>query len=193
MAKRPTIPRRTQFLAVLLGVVAVWAFVHWIRTGEGPLGGSGSEEVEYAMREVPELLPMVIGTPAADLEESARNPFAYGPPPTPTPNLTPRPTRPPVPTRPPRPTPTPFMVNGVEYPPPPPFDRKYLGFLGPDRSRVAVFRKGEDLEIAIVGGVLKNDRGMETFIVREAWYDSVLIGFVGYPEEVTAREALEEK
>jgi hypothetical protein len=85
------------------------------------------------------------------------------------------------------------MVDGVEYPPPPPFDRLYLGYLGPDRSRVAVFRNGEEIEIAIIGGVLNNDKDKKTYTVREIHYDSVVIGFVGYPEGVTTREALAEK
>jgi hypothetical protein len=85
------------------------------------------------------------------------------------------------------------MIDGVEYPPPPPFDRIYLGYLGPDRFRVAVFRNGEEIEIGAIGSVLNDRQDKPTYIVRQVHYDSVVIGFVGYPEGETTREALEEK
>jgi hypothetical protein len=72
-------------------------------------------------------------------------------------------------------------------PPPPPFDRSYLGHFGPGRSPVAVFRNGEKLEVAIEGEVLD-----EVFILREIGLESVLIGFVGYPEKETTRVPLAE-
>ncbi|MCP4898724.1 MAG: hypothetical protein GY906_17275 [bacterium] len=197
MARVQKLPRRTLVLiGLLIGVLVLWAGVRIMRRGDTASGQGRGELVTYDSREVPELLPLLLGTPVADLTESDRNPFAYGPPPTPTPNLTPRPTRPPVPTRSILPTPTPRTINhnGKKLPmPPPKFDRLYLGYLGPDRSRVAVFRNGEEIEIAVIGDVMNDSRDKQTFILREVHYDSVEIGYVGYPEGVTTREALAEK
>jgi hypothetical protein len=127
--------------------------------------------------------------------DSERNPFAFGPPPTPTPNLTPKPTRPPRPTMAPRRTPTPRVALGADgrpKPPPPPFDRDYIGYFGPLELQVAAFRKkgmgpdvGRQVEVALVGDVLD-----EIFIVREIGLESVVIGFVGYDPSEDTRVSL---
>ncbi len=174
-------------LIMLLGllVVVVVGFLIW-RTGEGGLIGDQSDdpEVNYTPHHLPELR---LARRSADdyVIEDGRSPFTYGAPPTPTRNLTPPPTMPPRPTRPPRPTPTPTAAGG--RPPPPDFDREYAGYFGPDRLPVAVFRKAEEVYIAVPGEVLE-----EKFIVREIGLESVVIGFVGYPEEVETRVPLAE-
>ena len=110
-------------LYVLFGILAVVAVVAGIRFwgGESSAGGAArAGELEYAARDLPRLELAVLDREADQVAESARNPFAFGPPPTPTPNLTPRPTRPVLPTRPPRPTPTPRIALGADGQPKPP-------------------------------------------------------------------------
>jgi hypothetical protein len=72
-------------------------------------------------------------------------------------------------------------------PPPPPFDRDFIGHFGPVDLQVAAFRvRGDDpdisqIEVASVGDVIDG-----IFIVREIGFESVMIGFVGYdPSEDT--------
>jgi hypothetical protein len=77
-------------------------------------------------------------------------------------------------------------VNGKWILPlPPKFQLSYLGWLGPDRLQVAVFRDGEDVLAVPVGESVK-----DKFIVREVSATGVTIGFVGYPANVTSRVAL---
>jgi len=172
-------------LLVLLGVLAVVAAVAALRfLGSGGMTGdaSSSSGLEYTAKNLP---PLEIGAGGRNDEsgaESAGNPFTYRPPPTPTPNLTPPPTAIPRPTLPPRPTPTPRIAYGLDgqpKPPPPPFDREYIGYLGPRPRLVAAFRKGgqdsTDVEVAMVGDVID-----DIYIVRAIRLESVTIGFVGY-------------
>lgn len=172
-------------LAVLLAVLVVVAIVAGVRfLGDGGMAGSSSErsELEYTAKNLPPLEIGVGGREELSGAESAGNPFAYRAPPTPTPNLTPPPTAIPRPTLPPRPTPTPRIAYGLDgqpKPPPPPFDREYIGYLGPRPTLVAAFRKGgpesTDIEVATVGDIID-----DIFIVRAIRLESVTIGFVGY-------------
>ncbi len=117
-----------------------------------------------------------------------RNLFTFGPPPTPTPD--PRPTPKPPPTLPPRPMPAPtpatvLLPDGKRLAPPPRFSLPYLGWLGPDRLPVAVFRDGDDVLAVPVGDTLK-----DVFILKSVGPVDVTIGFVGYPPEITTKVAL---
>ena len=114
-----------------------------------------------------------------------RNIFTFGPPPTPTPD--PRPTPTPPPSLPPRPivTPTPpgiLLPSGERLAPPPRFSPAYLGWLGPQRLRIAVFRDGEEVLAVPEGATLKT-----SFVVRKVGVSEVVIGYVGYPENVTTK------
>ena len=125
--------------------------------------------------------PREVPTPTA-----GRNLFTFGPPPTPTPDRRPTPT--PVPPPPPRPTPTPegIYVNGKWILPlPPRFPLNYLGWLGTEQLRVAVFRDGDDVLAVPVGDTVK-----QKFVVREVGPTAVTVGFVGYPENVTTKVPL---
>jgi len=66
---------------------------------------------------------------------------------------------------------------------------EYLGNFGPSGRRVAVFRKQTDdsaeIKVALEGSVIEKD-----FIVRTIDLDSVVIGFVGYPEKEMKRVPL---
>ena len=183
-------PQRTVLavvLVVVLVVVVVWQF------GGEKLSSvaGGRQEFEYESHDVPVLRLAQITPLPEDLNSSGRNPFTFGAPPTPTRNLTPPPTLPPRNTatpRPTRPAPTPVNDHGG-LGPPPEFDRTYIGYLGPDHTPVAVFRSRVDendlIEVAMLGEVIDG-----TFIVCDIGLESVEIGFIGYPEEVTTRVPL---
>jgi hypothetical protein len=186
-------------LAVLLGVLAVLAVVAAIRfLGGGGIGGGGSRsgELEYEARNLQPLKTDSIGRQDEQSIESGGNPFAFRQPPTPTPNLTPPPTAIPRPTMPPRPTPTPriaFGADGEPKPPPPPFNREYIGHFGPGMTQVAAFRREGDepgsseIDVAVAGSVLDG-----IFIVRDIGLESVVIGFVGYAPSEDTRVPLSE-
>ena len=184
-------------LTILLAVLAAVSVVMVVRfLGEGSIVGLGSDakELDYAARNLPPLEIDGIGEGVSGDANSEGNPFAFRPPPTPTPNLTPLPTAVPRPTMPPRPTPTPRIALGADgqpKPPPPPFDREYIGYLGPAPMQVAAFRKTEAdatrIEVAVVGDILD-----KIFIVREIGLESVVIGFVDYDRSEDTRVPLAE-
>ncbi len=69
---------------------------------------------------------------------------------------------------------------------------EYIGHFGPKQRRVAVFRKdgvgGSEIAVALEGGVVE-----DVFIVRELGLESVVIGYVGFPETEKKRVPLAEK
>jgi hypothetical protein len=186
---------RLTILLAVLAVVSVVMIVQFLRGGSIVGLASDSKELDYVARNLPPLQIDGIGHEAGGDANSEGNPFAFRPPPTPTPNLTPPPTAVPRPTMPPRPTPTPRIslgADGQPKPPPPPFDREYIGYLGPAPIQVAAFRKSDadstEIEVAVVGDILDN-----IFIVREIGLESVVIGFVDYDPSEDTRVPLAEK
>lgn len=114
--------------------------------------------------------------------ESARNIFdRREPTTTPPPTPTPPPPPPPVPGSalfigplpPPGPTPTPV---------PPEIGFKFIGTFGPREAPIAVLIQSDQLVNARAGDVV-----YDRFILRSIGYESVEIGFVGYPPSVTKR------
>ncbi len=182
--------RLTVLLVILAAVLLIWVIVQH-RSGTGAHGAGSAGEVAYAAGTVP-ALDLAALTPLPETSAKfQRNPFTFGRPPTPTPNLTPRPTLPPRPTRRPWPTPTPYVVHtkdGRTLGPPPRFTAQYIGYFGPSNLPIAVFKEKNQIEIAPQGGVLN-----DVFLIRKVGYDSVEIGYVGYPEEVTKRVPLAAK
>lgn len=180
--------RQLVLLAILI-LVAIWAAFRLM----GPEGLRGPGSTVQAPEWTPHPLPKLVsieglGTSASNPGDH-RNPFVFGPPPTPTPNLTPRPTPVPRATRPPRapgPTPTPTPPG---YRKPPHFDMEYIGFFGPRERQVAVFRKkddtGSEIEVAPIGGLIEDQ-----FILRSIDLESAVIGFVGFPEKEKTRVPL---
>jgi hypothetical protein len=75
-----------------------------------------------------------------------------------------------------------FQFGSKPPPPPPPrppdFNMALLGVFGPERRRVAVFKDGDELV-----NVLESETLRGQFIVHRINYQSVDIGFVGFPDE----------
>jgi hypothetical protein len=186
---------RLAILVIVLAIVVVVAAVRFLGTGGMAAGSEDADELDYAAHDIALLALEALGQDADPVVRSGGNPFAFRPPPTPTPNLTPPPTPVPRPTLPPRPTPTPRIARGLDgepKPPPPPFNREYIGYLGPRPLLVAAFRaaRGDDaeIEVAAVGDVLDG-----IYIVRSVGHESVTIGFVGYDVSEDTSVPLSEK
>lgn len=187
MASRAT-PRQVFLLVILLVTLAVALVVRVRPTLVRGVGSGARTDLRVGSYAVPELGWEASGVRALPSPRPAgRSLFAFGPPPTPTPD--PRPTPIPVPTLPPRPQPTPtppgILVDGVRWPPPPAFNLTFVGWLGPDRLPVAVFRDGNAITVVPRGEVIDGK-----FILREVTPLSVTIAYVGYPESVTKNVAL---
>ena len=184
-----TDPRKAALLAALMVVLAA-VVVYRLKPAlvEGVGGASGPGAGKVGSYEVPTLGWSAVGTPRPTPERGSRSLFTFGPPPTPTPDLRPTPT--PRPTLPPRPTvvPTPAGIeldDGSRMPPPPTFSMQYLGWLGPDRLPIGVFRDGGEVVVIARGDTVKN-----RFILRDVGPSSATIGYVGYPEKVIRKVPL---
>ncbi|MEN8163384.1 MAG: hypothetical protein ABFS37_04580 [Acidobacteriota bacterium] len=182
-------------LLILVGILVVsggWLLIRMMSEGGLAGGETRAEDLAWKPHSLPTLGSVEVGDVTGAEARADRNPFLYGPPPTATPNPNPPPTPAPRPTRRPpaaRPSPTPTPVGWRR---PPDFTMEYLGNFGPPGRRVAVFRKqvddGAEIKVAIEGGVFEKD-----FIVRTIDLESVVIGFVGYPEKEIKRVPLAQK
>ena len=198
MADRKLKPDQLRLL-VLLAILVVAGGVAISRMiGQGGLaeGGGRRAGAEYEPRDLPQLAEVSTWEDGEIDAITSRNPFTFGAPPTPTRNLTPQPTRPVLPTRVPRDTPTPRLYMGDDgnvNGPPPPFDRKYLGYFGPSYLKVAAFRRpGAEPETILVDVGAEGEILSDVFIIREIGLESVLIGFVGYDSSEDTRVPLAE-
>lgn len=179
-------------LTILVGILVISAGFLLIRTmdeGGFAIGDERVDDLEWQQHALPMLGSVEVGDDVDSEIRVDRNPFLYGPPPTATPDPRPRPTPAPRPTRrppPPRPSPTPTPVGWRR---PPNFTMEYLGNFGPAGRQVAVFRKKKDdsaeISVAQEGGIVEKD-----FIVRKIDLESVVIGFVGFPEKEIKRVPL---
>jgi len=174
-----TDPRRLVILVVLLVVLVIVAMVR-LRPALTAGGTATATVGQVSSYRVPVLQESVAGS-AGDATAPRRNLFTFGAPPTPTPDR--RPTATPAPTLPPRPIPTPtppgIMTSRGRMPDPPNFTAAFLGWLGPQRLPVGVFRDGDEIVAVPVGGTMK-----EKFILREVGPNAAVIGFTGYPDDV---------
>ncbi|HVS16367.1 MAG TPA: hypothetical protein VMV46_20835 [Thermoanaerobaculia bacterium] len=175
--------RQKQVLAVLLAVLAV--VVAWKTFSS--LEGAGS-----MFGGVPNVdLASALGTEVADLDlarlqrdsgeyRAGRNPWRFEAPPAPPPVVRPTPAPLPAPVV----VETPVEVAPIEppKPQPPPIDVELRGILGPERLRLAVFHDGEVIYNAGVGDVVKGK-----FRVEDIQIESVLVGYVGFPDAPPAR------
>ncbi len=176
-----TDPKKLAALALLLVALAVVVVFRLRPALSGGVSRRGVAVGKVGSYKVPGLAWDRTREREVPTPTTGRNLFTFGPPPTPTPDR--RPTATPAPPPTPRPTPTPpgIYVNGKWIlPPPPQFPMRYLGWLGPDRLRVAVFRDGDDVLAVPVGETVK-----QRFILRDVGPITVTIGFVGYPDNVT--------
>ena len=186
MAAKTDLRRVFTLIALLVALVIVVI----VRVRPAVISGTATDEGKAAQvgrYKVPTLgwdkdTARVLPTPQA-----GRSLFAYGPPPTPTPDMRPTPT--PRPTRipePPEPEPTPTTPPwGNRLPPPPQFKLSYIGWLGPDRLPIAVFRDGDDVLAVPVGATIK-----DKFILRVVGPTLVTLGYVGYPESITSNVSI---
>jgi hypothetical protein len=196
MARSKAEQRRLIALLSVLAVLIVFIGIRMIRFGGLSGGGAGRERITYEAHNLPKLETAELEEVDPDSFDSQRNPFTYGARPTPTPRpVTPAPTRPPV-SRTPRPTATPRLSMGLDgqpKPPPPPFDREYIGHFGPADLQIVAFRSNGGgsgitrIEVARVGDVID-----DKFIVRDIGFESVEIGFVGYDPSEDTRVPLAE-
>jgi hypothetical protein len=174
-----TDPRRIVLLVVLLVTLAVVAMVR-LRPALTSGGAPAASVAQVSNYRVPTVQEAVAGSAGAETQ-ARRNLFTFGAPPTPTPDR--RPTATPAPTLPPRPIPTPtppgIMTSRGRMPDPPNFTATFLGWLGPERLLVGVFRDGDEIVAVPVGGTIK-----DKFILREVGPTAAVIGFVGYPDDV---------
>jgi len=182
--------RRRLGLLILLGIVLIGAVIYRVRPAlVGGAASGGRRITKVGSYQVPELGWDKDEARAVPSPGAGRNLFTYGPPPTPTPDLRPTPTpMPNLPPPPPAPTATPVCfpaANGGCLPAPPQFPLAYLGWLGPNRLPIAVFRDGVD-----VLAVAQGDDVKQRFIIREVGPDAVTIGFKGYAPSVTDKVPL---
>jgi len=192
---KPEQLRMVVLLAVLV-VVGGFAVSRMVGSSGGVQVGGRQAGAEYEARDLPRLAEISTWEDADVEAITSRNPFTFGAPPTPTRNLTPPPTRVPIPTRPPQPTPTPRLYMGEDgrvKGPPPAFERKYLGYLGPSYLKVAAFRRqGAEPSTTVVDVGAEGEILDDIFIIREIGHESVLIGFVGYDSSEDTRVPLAE-
>lgn len=180
-----TTPRQLAALGALLVVLVVVA-VYRLKPAlvEQVVAGSKGGVARIGAYEVPRLGWSAKATPAPASENATRSLFTFGPPPTPTPDTRPTPTPPPVPPV----IPTPMYMEEpepVRTPPPPNFSLSFIGWLGPDRLPIAVFRDSNDLLVVPKGDTIKN-----RFILRDVGPTSVTIGYVGFPANMTRKVPL---
>lgn len=199
--------RRQILLLATLGTLLILAVVKWggrgsaqapgpsaaIRPGPSssadedrpgrPRARAPAQEKKVAPQDVPFVSVEDLNPPRAHRpSDQGRNIFdmrepTKPPPPTPTP---PPPPPPPPgsmafmgPMPPPTPTPTPV---------PPEISFKFLGTFGPRDKPIAVLLQGDQLLNARMDDVV-----FDRFILRNIGYESVDIGYVGYPASVTKR------
>jgi hypothetical protein len=173
-------------VALLLSLLAVLVVVVIVRVRPAmvqSVTGGGEKAADVGRYKVPALgwdkdTGRVLPTP-----RSGRSLFGYGAPPTPTPDRrptpTPRPTR--IPEQ-PEPLPTPTPAPWGNLPPPPQFTLSFIGWLGPDRLPIAVFREGEEVYAVATG-----ERFRDKFIIRAVGPNDVTLGYVGYPDSITSK------
>ena len=196
--------RRQAILLAVLGVFLAFLVVRWTF--------SGSQAAAPALR--PSLTESA-ATPAPPRSAGGRKGTAAVVSPDEVPLLTPEdlrppsrrgqpsadrdlfdlrePTRPPLPTATPAPPPPPApgdprFVGPLPPPPPtptpapPPIPFKFIGSFGPRERPIAVLAAGDRLVNARAGDLV-----FEHFLLRRVGYESIDVGFVGFPENQSRR------
>ena len=184
--------RPRPLLLVLLAIVAAVAGWRYLPSfGGGPgFTRTASADLRSSEIEVVELAAHTLEEPPPEGMQS-RDPWSFGSRPAPEgatpepapPEPPPEPVRPVVPER-PKPKPEPPAPTPVG-PRPPAIDIVYLGTLGRDDNPVAVFSDG-----AAIYNALKGDLVKDQFEVQRIGYESVDLGFAGFPDEPAVRLAI---
>ena len=176
--------RQKRILAALLAVLAVvvaWRTLGTLGGGGALFGGGGpSIDLESALRtRVAELDLDRLDRRVAEYH-AGRNPWRFEEPPPPRIEAPP-----PIVERPPPVVEAPPVAAAPVEPPkpqPPPIDFELRGIMGPERLRIAVFDDGETVYNAVEGAVVKDQ-----FRVEQIQIESVLVGYVGFPDAPPAR------
>lgn len=142
-------------------------------TGYRPSFGK-KEDTKVSPDQLPDIDPSALRPPSAGIGEPKRDIFKFREPPPP----------PPPPRRPPATPPGAAAFIGPLPPPPPPppptppaVPFQFTGTLGPAQAPVAVLVEGDRLVLARQGETVDGK-----FIIRKIGYESIDVGFVGFPE-----------
>ncbi len=183
--------RPRPLLLVLLAIVAAVAAWRYLPSfgGGTDVTRTTSADLRSPVIEVLELAAHTLDEPAPEGEQ-ARDPWSFGSRPAPRrtapeatpPEPAPQPVPAVVPKQQTRPKPPPPKPVG---PRPPAVDVVYLGTLGRDDDPVAVFSDGSEIYNALTGDLVKDQ-----FEVQRIGYESVDLGFVGFPDEPPVRLAI---
>jgi len=193
---------RQGLLVAALGLVLVLAIARWkgtVAPGPQPKAASAGSESEDGVapgrpwgRERKKASADDVSLVTAQELDSPR--LTYEPPPARNlfefraPTAPPRPTPTPAP---PPPCGSPALIGPCPPPPPPPtpappeISFKFIGSFGPKEAPIAVLVLGDQTVNARVG-----DTVFERFIVRKVGYESVDVGFVGFPPSEVRRVGL---
>jgi hypothetical protein len=160
---------------VMIGLLAVGAFVAFrMMTGEGIGFGRGAEQAAEAREfgEAPVVRMDLLARDRATFDRGGRNLFDYYTPPPPPRKKVERKPPLPKPKSIPKQAPAPPPKPPPATPPAPRFN--YLGYLGPQDAKIAVFDDGktDGLMLARIGDVVQDD-----FRVMEFKHDSVKMAY----------------
>lgn len=177
--------RQALLLAVLIVLVAWYGWQRIFAGGGGAIPGVSSVSATRGARargpeRVAELDIQRL-SPASGVFTPGRDVFRYAAPSAPD---VPAPTVEPEtsPASSPQSAPSTEQATGPDQPTPPHVDLIYLGSFGPDDAPIVVFTDQKSIINARQGDVLDGK-----FVVRNIGYESVDLGFVGFPDDVVQR------
>lgn len=173
--------KRQRVLLGILGVLLLLWGGRWLLGGSGDGGGGGGIAVGTGAGDLPQVARLHYQAlePEQGKFEPGRDIFRYGQTGPSPEELRARRAAQERPTPPPQPRPAPRTSS---EPQPPPVTLAFLGTFGPRDAPIAVFSGDEVIYNARQGDVIE-----EKFIVRQIGLESVDLGFVGFPEDVTER------
>ena len=181
---------REIFLLGFVGLVGIAALIY-MRGGSGIGGGQlSAEQDELQLGDAP-----VINLARLEAERVAYDPkgqdlFHYGKPPGSArrpPKVTPPPRKRQPRAAPPPPAAEPRKVEPTR-PKPPPIRFEYIGFLGPNANKIAVFEDGDEILLARVGEVVQ-----EEFRLVGFGYESVTMGYTDMKFKLNTTELRQSK
>lgn len=150
--------------------------------GEERATGFGrGKESKISPEDIPDIDSAAFSTRPGKVSPAARDLFKFKEPPPPPRKYVPPPPQYIAPNDPrfigPRPPPPP-----PPPPTPPPIPFQFTGTFGPVRRPIAVILEGDRLSVVRTGDVVD-----EKFIIRNVGYESLDVGFVGFPEKEVRR------